>query len=370
MAAALLLAGASAARAQPVENVILITLDGVRTEEMFGGLDAMIYKSTLGEKDKLEEQAPFKQFNAATPQARREKLMPFFWTMLMREHGSIAGNASAGAAGQGVADGVSQVRLTNTKRFSYPGYAELMLGVAHDAEIDSNDGKFYPHETMLEFLKRGLSLSDAQVAVFGSWEVFHYIPRQREGVLTVNAGFEPYDSPTPGMSLLSAVQQSVAPPFGGARYDEFTFQFAMDYLARQKPRLLYMAFDETDDWAHSRRYDLVLRSLARTDERLKALWTWIESDPQYRGKTAVIVTTDHGRGHTPKDWSGHGEKVEGAQETWMAFIVPGSPLRGEWSTASTIHPSQVAATIARLLGQDFTTSSPKAGKPIEQLFTK
>lgn len=370
MAAAFLAAGASAARAQQVDNVILITLDGVRTEEMFGGLDAAIYKSTLGEKDTLDAQEPFKLYHAATPQARREKLMPFFWTTLMREQGSIAGNASAGAAGQGVANGVSQVRLTNTQRFSYPGYAELMLGVAHDAEITSNDNKFYPHETVLEFLKRGLSLTDAQVAVFGSWETFNYIPRQREGVLTTNAGFQAYDSPTPGMSLLSAAQFATLPPFGGARYDEYTVRFALDYLARQKPRLLYIALDETDDWAHARRYDRVLQTLARVDGYLKELWASLERDPQYRGRTAIIMTTDHGRGHTAKDWSGHGEKVEGAQETWMAFIVPGSPLRGEWSTASTIHPSQVAATIARLLGQDFTAASPKAGKPIEQLFAK
>lgn len=351
---------AGAADGARVDNVILITLDGVRTEEMFGGLDATIFQSTLGPKDTLETHPLFKQYNAATPKARREKLMPFFWTMLMREHGSIAGNEAAG----------SRVRLTNRHRFSYPGYAELMLGVAHDAEIASNDNKFYPHETVLEFLKRGLTLTDAQVAVFGSWETFAYIPRQREGVLTVNAGFAKYDSPTPGMSLLSAAQFNTLPPFNGARYDDYTVRFAMDYLARQKPRLLYIALDETDDWAHNKRYDLVLKTLARTDTYLKDLWTWLENDPQYRGRTAVIVTTDHGRGHTPKDWNGHGAEIEGAQKTWMAFIVPGATQRGEWTNAAEIHPNQVAATIARLLGQDFNTVSPQAGKPIEALFAK
>lgn len=370
VAAALLTAGSASVHVQSsaqgaaggarVDNVILITLDGVRTEEMFGGLDATIFRSTLGPKDTLEAHPLFKQYDAPTPKERREKLMPFFWTTLMRDQGSIAGNEAVG----------SRVRLTNTQRFSYPGYAELMLGVAHDTEIKSNDNTFYPHETVLEFLKRGLTLTDAQVAVFGSWETFHYIPRQREGVLTVNAGFTKYDSPTPGMSLLSAAQFNTLPPFNGARYDDYTVRFALDYLARQKPRLLYIALDETDDWAHNRRYDLVLKTLARTDTYLKELWTWLENDPQYKGRTAVILTTDHGRGHTPKDWNSHGADVEGAQKTWMAFIVPGASQRGEWTNAPEIHPSQVAATIARLLGQDFTAASPKAGQPISALFAK
>jgi Type I phosphodiesterase / nucleotide pyrophosphatase len=347
----------TSAAAPRVDNVILITLDGVRTEEIFGGLDATIFQSTLGEKQKIEDQPLYRQYNAPTPKERREKLMPFFWTTLMREQGSIAGNDATG----------SRVRLTNRQRFSYPGYAELMLGVAHDDEITSNDKKFYPHETVLEFLKRGLKLSDAQVAVFGSWEVFDNIPRQREGVLTVNAGFMQYDSPTPGMSLLSAAQFNTVPPFSGARYDEYTVRFALDYLSRQKPRLLYIALDETDDWAHNRRYDLVLKTLARTDSYLKELWTMLEGDPQYRGRTAIVLTTDHGRGHTPKDWHDHGAKVEGAQKTWMAFIVPGATARGEWTNAPEIHPNQVAATIARLLGQDFNAASPDTGKPIAEI---
>jgi hypothetical protein len=351
-------AGTAAPTAR-VDNVILITLDGVRTEEMFGGLDATIFASTLGPKLHLEDQPLFKQYNAPTPQARREKLMPFLWTTLLREHGSIAGDKTAG----------SQVLLTNTHRFSYPGYAELMLGVAHDEEIKSNDNVFYPHETVLEFLKGRLRLTDAQVAVFGSWENFSRIPRQREGVLTTNAGFEKYDSPTPGMALLSAAQFNTLPPFGGARYDEYTVRFAQDYLSRVKPRLLYIALDETDDWAHNKRYDMVLKTLARVDVYLRELWTFVDSDPQYRGRTAIVITTDHGRGHTPDDWSNHGETVEGAQETWMAFLVPGSSLRGVWTKTPTIHPNQVAATISRLLGQDFNAASPTAGQPIDALFT-
>src|SRR5215212_9376323 len=74
----------------PGDNLILITLDGVRAAEIFGGLDAGILRSTLAKDARLEDSPAFNRFNAATPAARREKLMPFFWKELMAKHGSIA----------------------------------------------------------------------------------------------------------------------------------------------------------------------------------------------------------------------------------------------------------------------------------------
>ena len=78
--------------------VVLITLDGARTEEIFGGLDLAVLKSTLSDKQTVETQPVYRRFWAPTPEARREKLMPFFWGTLMREHGSIAGNRAQKAS--------------------------------------------------------------------------------------------------------------------------------------------------------------------------------------------------------------------------------------------------------------------------------
>ena len=36
----------------------------------------------------------------------------------------------------------------------------------------------------------------------------------------------------------------------------------MDHLRRVKPRVIYIALDETDDWAHERNYARLLDSLA------------------------------------------------------------------------------------------------------------
>src|SRR5215208_3022470 len=102
------------------ENVVLVTLDGARTQEIFGGLDLDVLRSTLPADGVVEETRAYKRYWAPTPEAARERLMPFFWTVFMAQHGSIAGNLARG----------SSVRVTNRHRFSYPGYAELLLGEA------------------------------------------------------------------------------------------------------------------------------------------------------------------------------------------------------------------------------------------------
>jgi hypothetical protein len=331
--------------------VILITLDGARTEEIFGGLDAGVFTSTLREKQRLEDQPAYARFWAETPEARREKLMPFFWGTLMRQHGSIAGNRALG----------SEATLTNMHRFPYPGYAEILLGEAHDDTIKSNDPIRNPYPTVLEALQERLALSKAQAAAFASWNVFTAIVEHREGALTVNAGFAPVESRDPLVAALGRVQFETPTPWNSVRHDFYTFQFAMDHLKRERPRVLYLALGETDDWAHDGRYDRVLETYARSDAYLRELWTWLQSDPEYRDRTHIAITTDHGRGRTPDDWRTHGAKVDGAQYVWIALVSPSMPRRGEWRSHAPIHTNQIAATLASWMGVDWRALRPAAG---------
>jgi hypothetical protein len=346
--------GFPSALQRTAQSVILITLDGARTEEIFGGLDRDVFTSTLREKQTLEEQPAYQRFWAETPTERREKLMPFFWGSLMREHGSIAGNRTIG----------SSVTLTNNHRFSYPGYSEILLGEAHDDTIKSNDPLRNPYKTVLEEVQSALKLSRAQVAVFGSWNVFNAIVEHTEGSLTVNAGYERFESPDAFTRQLSALQEETPTGWNSVRHDVYTFRFAMDHLRRERPRFVYLALGETDDWAHDGRYDRVLETYARTDAYLRELWTWLQNDPEYRGRTHILITTDHGRGHTTKDWRNHGAKVEGAQEVWIALVSPSMARRGEWREHPTLRTNQVAATLAAWFGVDWHALRPAAGLPI------
>jgi hypothetical protein len=177
-------------QAQGEENVVLITIDGVRPEEIFGGLDRDVLSSTLKEGQKLEELAAYERFWAPSREERRHRLMPFLWS-LVTEHGSIVGDTEVG----------SSVRLRNRHGFSYPGYAEILLGEPHDAVIKSNDPIRNPYPTVLEAIRERRGLASEKVATFAGWSVFNQITEHTEGATLVNAGTERLEVQRTGPSV-------------------------------------------------------------------------------------------------------------------------------------------------------------------------
>jgi Type I phosphodiesterase / nucleotide pyrophosphatase len=337
------------------ENVVLITLDGARTQEIFGGLDLEILQGQI--KDGSVKETPaYRKYWATTPQQRREKLMPFFWGTWMKQHGAIFGNRSLG----------STVQISNRHRFSYPGYSELLTGEAHDDVINSNDNKRNPYPSVLEFLKRKLELGFNQVAAFSSWETMNWIAESEEGVIAINAGFEAYVHPKESVRELSEFQFETLTPWKSVRHDFYTFRLAMAHLETHQPRALYLGFGETDDWAHDGAYELVLEALRQTDERLRQLWAYLQEKGRYRGKTSIVVTTDHGRGNQVSDWRNHGSDVEGAQYIWLAIISPDFPQRGELRNTKVLYQNQVAATLCQFLGLNYRENNPRAGEPAQE----
>src|SRR5437867_2478723 len=99
------------------QNVVLITTDGLRWQEVFTGADPeLMNKENGGVKD---TNAIRKAFWRETPEARREALMPFVWSVVA-ERGQIFGNQKK----------ASIAKVTNGKNFSYPGYNEILTGFA------------------------------------------------------------------------------------------------------------------------------------------------------------------------------------------------------------------------------------------------
>ena len=93
------------------------------------------------------------------------------------------------------------------------------------------------------------------------------------------------------------------------------------------------------------------------------MWNTLQSLPGYKGQTALVLTTDHGRGATARDWTDHGQKVPAAEATWMAVMGPGVSLTG-MRDGVTITTSQLAATVAALVGEDYRTAFPNAAEPL------
>jgi hypothetical protein len=76
-----------------------------------------------------------------------------------------------------------------------------------------------------------------------------------------------------------------------------------------------------------------------------------------------VIATDHGRGETAVTWTSHGEKVPESDRIWMAVMGPGVQPLGVRSGISTTQ-SQIAATLAALLGEDYQAAQPKAAPPL------
>jgi hypothetical protein len=334
-------------------NVILITFDGVRIQEMFGGMDPVV-----SEKEKhsgiYDLERARSRFWRETPEQRRAALMPFFWGTLAPQ-GIVLGNREKGG----------RVRVTNPLLFSAPGYVELLTGQPH-AEVTSNDLIRYPFRTALEHVQSALRLSQTQVATIGSWEGFGLLSASREKVLFTNTGYERVPEPlsTPRMRYLGDLQMKMMALWEEGRNDVITFELAREYLSRHRPRLLYLAPDETDDWSHARRYDRLLDCLRIYDDHLRELWTLLESLDSYRGRTTLIITTDHGRGVRPSDWVEHGEGIAGAEDIWIAVIGPDTPDRGDAAPHPEYHQADVAATVVEFFGLDYRKFNPQAGPPI------
>jgi bisphosphoglycerate-independent phosphoglycerate mutase (AlkP superfamily) len=147
-------------------------------------------------------------------------------------------------------------------------------------------------------------------------------------------------------------------------YDALMQATLLDYLRDHRPRALFVGYGETDEWAHSGRYDRVLRSARAVDDFIAELWNALQAMPAYRGTTTLIVTTDHGRGSVGTTWRDHGEQVAGAEDIWIAMLGPDTPALGERANVDRVTQSQIAGTIATLLGQNYAAAVPSAAAPL------
>lgn len=338
--------------AQPqTENIIIVTLDGFRWQEVFGGADSsLIMDSTY-----VRDTASLKhQFWASSQDERRKKLLPFFWSII-QPHGQLYGNRWK----------ENKVNNANKYWFSYPGYNEIFTGFPDDS-VNSNDKIWNQNENVLEFINRQPAYKN-KVAVFATWDAFPYILNAPRSGIFVNADVDSLKFNLPELKLINDMQFLTTRPIG-VRPDVFTYFAAREYLKAYKPKVLYIALDETDDFAHEGLYDQYLGSAHAEDAMIADLWKTVQSMPGYKDKTTLIITCDHGRG-VKEEWKRHGEKIKGSGQIWIAALGPDTSPMGEVSSNSLLYQRQIATTIAALLGLKFKPAHPVM-QPISPIYSK
>jgi len=343
--------------AHKTRTVVLIVSDGLRWQEIFTGAE----EALLNEKDGgswVSTEELRKRYWRPSAEERRAALFPFLWGTVAK-HGQLFGNQNLG----------SVAHVTNGKAFSYPGYNEMSTGYPND-DIDSNEFGPNPNATVFEWLNK-FEPFRGRVAIYGTWSVYDNIfNRARSGLVMQTGWTLPSKThETPRDALLRELYATTTQFDEEDSPNSFLQVPLLDYVKTGKPRVLFVGYGETDNWAHQGRYDLVLDSARRFDHFVEQLWNTMQAMPQYRGTTTFIITTDHGRGSGPTEWKEHGVEEPGSENIWIGVIGPDTAPLGERSHVAPVAQAEIAATLAAFVGKDYPAAVPKAAAPISAVLS-
>ena len=332
-------------------RLVIITFDGLRWQELFSGADEALvgnqrYVSNPGELKK--------KYWRATPEERRQVLMPFTWDYIVK-NGYLVGNRTKG----------SQMQVANRHFFSYPGYSELFCGYADDKRIASNDPNPNPNTSVLEVANKDKRYK-GKVMVYGSWESIRYAVNNERGGFPGSVAYETNISAKPNSTLKLIDDMLLGMPryWGSERFDAFTYAYAVETLKQDHPKVIYISFGDTDEWAHAGKYDSSLDAANGTDMFIRRIVETCEADPFYRGKTTYLLTCDHGRGYKAS-FTSHGAGTKGSDNTWFIAFGKGVERLGETTYNGPFYNQQFAATIADGVGLDFTPGNGVKQQPID-----
>jgi len=301
------------------DNVILVTIDGVRWQEIFTGADPALADAAAlpgGER---------RTARALTPNLHR----------LFFDDGVVLGDPRLGHPF--VASGPNYVSL--------PGYVEMMTGAASGCA--GNDCE--PHVSWTIAGEAARAPGDG-AAVFASWErIALAVPPDVSGLL-LRAG------------RASSEQAPPYPGNGEYRPDQRTAAMAIDHLVHRRPRFLWVALGDTDEWAHRHDYRGYLESLRFADSFVGELSAHLAAMGDYGERTAICVTTDHGR---DADFADHG----GADSAGVWLTAGGGPIAARGSTPLLQRGGlrDLAPTIAAILGEPGPECSA-CGRVLDELF--
>jgi len=139
--------------------------------------------------------------------------------------------------------------------------------------------------------------------------------------------------------------RSVASP------DELSVYIARQLMRQLAPSLLWITLHDIDV-AHSGAYSLYLDAIQRSDRLCAEIWSAIQSEPEYAGKTTMFILPDFGR-DSDMDPGGNGFQHHRtgdalSRTTWMMVMGPG--VRENVVVDRAVESTDLVPTIGSLLG--------------------
>jgi hypothetical protein len=332
---------ASASASKGELAIVLVTLDGVRWQELSHGSD--------------ERRAA-----AGSEQRSAEELTPNLHALLAEGSGLFGDEAScAGIAASG------------PNFVSLPGYAEIISG-RRTTECQDNTCTGITASTLCDEFAASPGAVPGEVAVITSWaDLERLAPRRgdrvnasagRHGGAT-RAGFS--SDPLSRALLEHGRTQRPHPGHDDFRPDRDTARLAVHHLATQKPRFMWLGLGEPDEFAHRGDYAGYIQSLRYADLVIGEIALVLERFRAAGARTALFVTADHGRAENFRD---HGAPHPESARVW--FVAAGSEIRarGPLHCSSGHALADIAPTIRVLAGLPADTHA-NAGKPMFSLLS-
>jgi hypothetical protein len=326
------------ARSTEPPQVIVVAIDGVRPREVFDGVDP-----DLAARQGL-----------SGTRTGASDLMPNLHR-LARTRGVLLGGPRDGP-----------IWATGPNFVSLPGYREIMTG--RPGACQENHCGPLDVDTLADDF-RAVSASAREVAVISSWEGIAAAASKRPESIVTSCGkrrgtnLQLLMGDAAATVLLQAGESAAPlPGTGEFRPDALTASIALGYLARERPRFLFLGLGEPDEYAHAEDYGGYLASLRAADEVIGRVDELLEKTGAWRRDAIVFVTTDHGRGDD--DFRNHGAGVPESGRVWLLALgtrVSKPAFPPSWQTN---HLADVAPTIRALSG---LPSDAHGGTPIASL---
>jgi bisphosphoglycerate-independent phosphoglycerate mutase (AlkP superfamily) len=170
----------------------------------------------------------------------------------------------------------------------------------------------------------------------------------------------------PAIRVVAGRNSSLDPPpfpgHGRYRPDVETRHEAIEHLRRHQPRFLWVALGDTDEWAHRGDYRGYLEALRAADRFVGEIAEHLAQMRSYGARTAIFVTTDHGRGPAFED---HGDAP--SQDVWLLARGAGIAVAGSKGTAEPRYLRDLAPTVRALVGLPAGSCDGDCGSPIHEL---